>query len=290
LFRGIDGFLLKIVKNQVILFDPISKKNQLNVAIYEVKLSNLEVATNFFKFFTDLTLKMKLKFEIYFFIKNENDKMLIHSNLAFIEKNHHRFLDLLEKFSSIKELRIMMEEVQVNKKRIIELFIRRLIDESFDFKIDEHLDFLSKHLLNQKINASEQIENANLGQNQPQLVDAFSALSIELPITGTISDAALNVFHESLNVSNMEGHYLDPEEYVFDDGTTVYILIHELNIKILLDLLKKNVMNRKFKLIFVDPEELAAFFQAMPFNKSGVLAVSSLEDFSSNIPPQYSAS
>jgi len=279
LFSGIDAFLMKIVKNQVILFDPMSRKNIMNIALFHVKLSNLEVATRFFNFFTDLSLKMKLKFEIYFFIKRENDKMLIDSNLAFIEKNRLRFQEMLEKFSTINELRVMLEVIPVNKKKITELFIRRPLEERFDFKIDEHLDFLSKYIPDQQVVANEKDENGINPLDEYEPTTDTAVLSMESPVTGKIEDSVRIVFQESLQSLNIKGDYVDLQEYVFDDGNTIYFLIHELNVKALLDLLKIGITKRKFKLIFIDPEELAEFIKILPPKINGILDSVSLEEF-----------
>lgn len=280
LFSGIESFLMKIAKNQIILLDPMTKKNLLNIALFQIKLSNLEVVSNFFNFFVDLSLKMKLKFEIYFFIKKENDKMLIKSIIAFIDKNRHRFFDMLDKFSNIKELRIMLEAIQINKKRITELFIRRLIDEQFDFKIDGHLDFLSKYISDQQ-QPDEQDKHKiiNLAPISTETTRSTVDFSIESPSTGTIDDSSRNLFHEYIQGSNIHGNFVDSQEYVFDDGTIIYFLINKLNINALLKIIKDFIINRKFTLIFIEPEELIEFSQKIPLNINAILKTYNLSEF-----------
>jgi hypothetical protein len=282
LFSGIDAFLMKIVKNQVVLHDPLTQNNILNIALFHVKLSNLVLVPNFFDFFTDLTLKMKLKFEIYFFIKSENDKFLIQSIFAFIEKNHHRFLDMLEKFSNMKELRIMLDGMQVNKKRITELFIRKLIDEKFDFKIDENLELITKYLSDQQITTNDDHEIECPAPEMSVPVISSTIVQSISPNKGKIEDAARNLYWESLSGSNVQGNYLDLQCDVFDDGTTIFFLVHELDIRIFLDFIKKDIMNRNVKLIFIDPAELEAFIQVMPSQIQERLEFVTLEEFKYN--------
>ncbi|HME51232.1 MAG TPA: hypothetical protein VKM55_03380 [Candidatus Lokiarchaeia archaeon] len=205
--------------------------------------------------------------------------MLIDSNLAFIEKNRLRFQEMLEKFSTINELRVMLEVIPVNKKKITELFIRRPLEERFDFKIDEHLDFLSKYIPDQQVVANEKDENGINPLDEYEPTTDTAVLSMESPVTGKIEDSVRIVFQESLQSLNIKGDYVDLQEYVFDDGNTIYFLIHELNVKALLDLLKIGITKRKFKLIFIDPEELAEFIKILPPKINGILDSVSLEEF-----------
>ena len=256
LFDGIDNFLIQIMKNHIYLFDTMTKENLLNIALFQIMLHNLDVASDFFKFIDDLSFKMKLKFDLFFFIKEENNFLFFKSVLAYVEKNRIKFIDNLEKFSNFNALNVMLNPLPVDKKNLTELFIRKVLNDDFEFKTEEQLDFLSKHVKDVAPQAEEKQKCSpgnpvNGLESEKNMILHHNAKAIE--------DVIKRAFKTRLLEFYPNGNFIDPQQCVYATGTDLFVLVNGLVIKAFLNLLKEHLSHRKILLIFCDGKEIVEF-------------------------------
>jgi hypothetical protein len=259
-FDGIDEFLVTLRKNRAYLHDPNSKEILRSLAFFHMNLHNLSIVPNFFNLVDDLSFRMKLQLDIYFIFKEQNNKVNMKASFVFIEPNHQRFSDTLVKLRDVKELNAILEDVDVNKTYLAELFIKRALDKNLTQDTSSDLTFFAQYFLG---NLEKPIPAIAVNCYNPVPPQATS-----LPTTsnkthvisnGKIGIDASYTFKTAIDCMKTRGFFIDAEESIFDAGETIIALIQDLDVNGLLTLFKDYIGKKKFRLVFVDPAELTVF-------------------------------
>lgn len=289
-FHGVENFLVKIASNKIYLHDPSSKEILQILAMFEVNLHNIEIFPAFFKLVDDLALKMKINIDINIMFKNENKQSYMDAIFTFVEKKEHKFNEILEKLKNTKEFNVILKECQLQKKDVIKLFIRRMIDNQASYTTPDALQFFSKYLVEEPettnvLPSKDGIPKTDL----PKKSDAGNPICSKdvkegppeslLPLSGKeIQDASIRAFHAVIKREGGDGKFLDLKSSVFDDGTRIFGIIHGLSVKGLYVLLKRHINMRTFKFFFVDLEELSEFTRQLAPSLENICETAVLSD------------
>ncbi|MEX2726233.1 MAG: hypothetical protein Q6353_003200 [Candidatus Sigynarchaeum springense] len=270
-FYGINNFLIKMTKNRICLYDPSSKEILQNIAFFEINLHNLQIFPNFFKLIDDLALKMKLNADINLLFKYENKQAYIDAFFTFAEKKIYFFNEIYDRLTETNEFNVILKESQVQKKDIVKLFIKRMIKGQGSYVAVDALDFFSKYLVLEKkatnmfISKGEIVAENSSKKNDARIVSVSESLNDDhhgsiIPLSqGVIDDASIYAFQAMVDREGNDGKFLDSRNSIFDDGTRIFAIIHELSVDGLYSLLKRYITKRIFKFFFIDREELSEF-------------------------------
>ncbi len=270
-FHGVENFLIKIVRNKIYLYDPSSKEILQILAMFEINLHNVEIFPAFFKLIDDLALKMKVNIDIDIMFKNENKQSYMDAIFTFVEKKEHKFNEILEKLKNTKEFNVILKEYKLQKKDVVKLFIRRMIDNHAYYTALDALQFFSKFLFVESettngLPSQGGTPNTELPKKYDPEYHDCSEVEKEsppgslLPLSiEKIQEASIRAFQATVSREGNDGEFLDPKQTIFDDGTRIFAIIHGLSVEGLYVLLKKYMNRRIFKFFFVDPEELSEY-------------------------------
>jgi hypothetical protein len=190
---------------------------------------------------------------------------------TFVEKKEHKFNEILEKLKNTNEFNVILKECQIQKKDVVQLFIKRMIDNQASYTTLDAQNFFSKYLVEESeatnvlpskddVQHTDHMEKEAAGQLDC-LADADQSPLNSLPplSLGEIKDTSIRVFQAVIKREGDDGNFLDSRNSVFDDGNRIFAIIHDLSVKGLYMLLKRHIKKRTFKFFFVDREELSEF-------------------------------
>ncbi|MHA1748439.1 MAG: hypothetical protein ACTSYF_07325 [Promethearchaeota archaeon] len=125
LFRSRYVSSFKYNKDTIFLLNSSGKKIG-NVAIYKIKLGNLEFIKNFFELIDDIGYKMRLNIDVMIFFWSKNGVLYFSSFMIYNEENEQDFNSTIARLNEIDALKVMLELTKPKKKLISSLFLRRL--------------------------------------------------------------------------------------------------------------------------------------------------------------------
>lgn len=270
-FHGVNNFLLKIDGNKISLHDPASRELLQQAGMFEINLHNIEIFPTFFKLIDDLALKMKIKIDVNVLFRYENNRVYMEALFTFIENRVHRFNEILEKLSSTNEFNVMLKKVEIQKRDIARLFVKRMIGDTARYTTIDGLKFFSTYLFDSPINTCPVPASSTPSETVPvetgsasppvpkKAIDAKPVISTCPLSNETIAGVSKDAFHAAIKRECSGGAFLDREQLLFDDGSRILAAVHALSVKGLYQVIKEHVSDRRFKLFFVDRNEMAEF-------------------------------